>query len=824
MSSAKKIVSYEEPSLERLERLILSDEIDKATKQSLKAYKDKIVNGLVKVDYEVDGFGRFKQKAVRSGVKTAIAESTYYSGTLMMRVVRALVFEEKYDDLDICNASGAIMTQLFKKYGLECPYLDKYVSDREGCLSKVMEELNITRATAKTIFIEIFFGGSGKISAMNELVPTEDFELPKICRKLSKEYKKNIEALLELEDFQPIKKFVEKKNKDKDPHTGQYASLIYHEEERKVLEAIYSYIVEKAKDIEHPTGALIFDGLHVRKEFSVKKHLNTIQANILIKTGYEIKLEVKDFGITDEDREKYLAEEQLSYEAKKELFEKNRFKVDSKFVRFDETEDEEENLIFYDKTSFTNANEDWIEDGKLFLKHWYEDTKKRRYDRIELACVKPENRRPNVFYAFPKFNYARLTSSSTLEQKAANIAYFCDYVLLLVEDNKAYLPWMLNWLADSFQNPDSKGSTPIAVVLYGRQGCGKSWLVEKVMKALLGRQFVHRTSTPMANGDVLHDFNKSLRHKIFIEFAEINLKTHAQLADRIKELITTDYHNITLKGKDSIQTRATDRDIFTTNNAYSLMIEKDDRRYSAFQVSDRRKGDSAYWNEFFDKLKDTNFISDISEFLLTRDISKVCLRDSRPITAYYQRLKTNSLPVELDFMKDLFIYSDPVDFSDSIVDGKMSISSAELFQIYNNWREKQKLDRNITQKMFYSNMLGKCGDYGIDARHTNTGNSFDIDTTFLKKKLFQEYGLQEEVIHIPLSKPVQEEKVEEKVEEKIDIASTVEDIRRRFREAQEKKRKKLEEKEERLKKEKTGPAFIEALVEIREKCYESDDE
>jgi hypothetical protein len=778
----------------------MSEELDRRTTQALSAYKDKIQkDGLVKVEYTVEGFGRFKQKAVRAGQKSSMAAGTAYSGTMMMRVIRALVFEEKYEDLDICNASGTIMTQLFKKYGLECPYLDKYVADREACLSKVMKELEIERATAKNIFIEIFFGGSGKVSAMNELLPTDEIELPKICRKISKEYKSNIESLLEMKDFAELKAFVDAKD-DKEKHFGQYASIIYHEEERHVLEAIFSYITEKANDIKNPVGALIFDGLHVRKEFEVKKHLKKIEAAVLVKTGYDIKVEVKDFGVTDEDRKKYLSEDDISYEAQKELFEKTRFKVDSKFVRYDESLSgpTDEDLVIYDKSNFQTANEDWIPKATGFLVNWFSDPKKRKYDRIELSYVKTENRRPNVFYACPKFAYLKFSSSSSAQKRAENIAFFTDYIKCLAEDKEEYTGWFLDWLADIFQNPDTKGKTPTSVILWGSQGSGKSFLTEELMRAILGHKFVHRTSNPIGNGDVLHDFNKSLRHKILIEFAEINLKTHAPLNDRIKDLITANYHNITLKGKDSIQTLATERYIFTTNNSYSLVVEKDDRRYAAFHVSNRLCGNTEYWNTFSDKLLDTDFISDISEFLLTRDISKVCLRDSRPITSYYKMLKTNSLAVELDFMKDLVIFSDPMETLDMVnKDGILEVSSSELFSIYNTWRDKQRLDKTVTQKMFYSNMLSKCSEYGVAAKHTNTGSVFRVDTNLLKKKLSSEYGIEEEIINIPLSRPVFEEPVVE-----VEEVKQPEDICARFASAMktliEKEAEKLKQKEEKI--------------------------
>lgn len=769
MMSQQKIISYEQPSITRLEQILQAECLTKYTVQALKSYKQKLdmSTGLVKVEYTVDGFGRFKQSAVTKGAKT------YYTGTQMEKTIRGLLFEEAYDDLDIVNASGNIMYQLFEKNKLESPYLKKYVTDRETCLQKVMNELKCERITAKGIFIEIFFGGTGKVSAMWELDPSEKVKLPKICKKLSEEYKTNVEALLELPEFAKIRTFVYDKvmkEEKTEAHFGKYAAYIYQDEERKVLECIVEYVKRKGKKIDNVVGALIFDGLHVRKEFEVKKVLGKIEEYILSQTGYSLKLEVKDFGITIEDREKYLScsAENLTYEAKKALFEKTRFKIRSsskQFVCYDESlsGETEENLVMYDKNNFTTAFEDWVEEGKQFLTEWYQDTKKRCYDRIEFACVKPENQLKNVFYAFPKFVYTKYEPSVSSSQRKENIAFFVDYINCLAEDNSEYGEWILDWLADLFQNPDTKGATPISVVLYGKQGSGKSWLTD-VVASILGLKFVHRTSNPTRNGDVLHDFNKALRHKLLIEFAEINMKIHAPLSDRIKDLITADYHEIVFKNKDSALTKATERCLFTTNHSNSIVIEKGDRRYCAFNVSERLVGKSEYWNSFADKLQNQEFIADIADFLLHRDISKVCLRDTRPLTSYYKMLQVNSLPVELDFIKDIVLYSIPVSLDGYEENGQIRISSTELFSSYSTWRDSQKLDRNVTNKSF-TMKIQTMGDYGISLHRTSACMEYRIDTDALKNKLFQEYGIETELV-VSLSKP--EPKVEPKIEPKVE--------------------------------------------------------
>jgi hypothetical protein len=82
------------------------------------------------------------------------------------------------------------------------------------------------------------------------------------------------------------------------------------------------------------------------------------------------------------------------------------------------------------------------------------------------------------------------------------VDYFVDYLKLLVEDRQEYVEWMTMWLADILVNPDDKGNQPVAVVLWGEQGAGKT-LLRELMSHLLGARLVHHTDDPLKNGDIL---------------------------------------------------------------------------------------------------------------------------------------------------------------------------------------------------------------------------------------------------------------------------------------------------------------------------------
>ena len=61
---------------------------------------------------------------------------------------------------------------------------------------------------------------------------------------------------------------------------------------------------------------------------------------------------------------------------------------------------------------------------------------------------------------------------------------------------------MVMWIADILVNPHDKGNQPIAVILWGEQGAGKTCLRE-LMSQLLGARLVHHTDNPLKNGDIM---------------------------------------------------------------------------------------------------------------------------------------------------------------------------------------------------------------------------------------------------------------------------------------------------------------------------------
>ena len=800
-----KIASHEKPSIANIEKVMASGHLTAYEKQALKSYKQKIdeKTGYVQVKYEVDKFGRFKNFAVKTKYRTV------YTATSMRVEIRNALFKDKYDDLDIANASGCVMLKIFEKMKLPTRFLKMYVENREEFLQMIMKHLDVWRPTAKDIMIEIFFCGSGNKSMYWELNPLVKYTLPPVVEELKKEFHENLEKLVEMKEYADIRNYcVENKEaKGEEAWIGTFSAMLYQDEERKILDVLNTEIcrIGKERKIQHPVGALIFDGLHVDKAMNIIEIVEQLESHIHSKTGYKLKLEIKPMELTPEQEEKYLGNTPLTYEARREWFERTHFKTNTGKKLFhrihdcdpnSKDDDDNNDLQSYEKGIFSTINEDLFEGAVDFFKEWFFDPEKRKYEDIDYSCVKEENKKKNMYYAFPTLRFTHLLSSSTPEQRDKNIKDFKEYIKGLVEDNEDYVEWLENWIADILQNPDFKGATPISLILYSKQGTGKSSLTE-LMKRLLGKRCVYATETPTANGDVFHEFNSVAKYKLFFEIAEINMRTSSTIADQVKGFITSHTRRITHKGFDPIEVKSTDRIVFTTNNIMSMFIEKSDRRMCAFHVSEKLlenpELNTKYWEEFYAKLNDNNFIKDIADYLLGINLTNYNLKDNRPKTKYYKSLIQFSMPVELDFLREKLLYNNDEfddcrtvkkDLNGKVVkdkDGKVipteifKFGSQKLFESYCEWRKNVlKAKDDITSKAFKIRME-QFESYGISHKHDADCNVFIVNRDKLKSELFKDFSIEEEpsikkvlTEMKPKPKPVEEKKADvvEVVEEK----------------------------------------------------------
>lgn len=241
-----------------------------------------------------DVFGLYRVYGVCSGVKGSSAIS-------FMRELRAALYSDKYYDIDIINAHPHFMYAITKGVTL-----GEYINNREKYLSEVIETANVSRDTAKQLFIMMGYGGSYKtwyetnapdvkptkfvVDYYNEMNESRDIIINhftnkiKTDRTINKVYFRKPDGL---DHNVKLKKIViadsyasEKGKKDEYACINAAISKCMQWCEIEVIKMVYNYLQNQGVDISRLSYQ--FDGFMILKEDVDKLgiDINTLVQNI----------------------------------------------------------------------------------------------------------------------------------------------------------------------------------------------------------------------------------------------------------------------------------------------------------------------------------------------------------------------------------------------------------------------------------------------------------------------------------------------------------------------------------------------------------------
>jgi hypothetical protein len=150
-------------------------------------------------------------------------------------------------------------------------------------------------------------------------------------------------------------------------------------------------------------------------------------------------------------------------------------------------------------------------------------------------------------------------------------------LLWLTQEDAAGVHWLKNWMAAKVQDPARVPKT--AVVFSGAPGSGKDTFA-KIMMAMLGPE----NCAKISRRNLENRFNARWINKLFVFANEVVTKEHyVDIAENLKEYITSDYTEIEGKGENQRTQRNRLAWAFASNDPVSpVLVERGDRRYSVF--------------------------------------------------------------------------------------------------------------------------------------------------------------------------------------------------------------------------------------------------
>ena len=275
-----------------------------------------------------------------------------------------------------------------------------------------------------------------------------------------------------------------------------------------------------------------------------------------------------------------------------------------------------------------------------FLDKWLDDEYMKTYSFIDLfppPLTTPKDTF-NLWTEFPilKVEYDETADTSLIHQHFKIMGGgFKDVVYdnkgepsKELEDlnKKPVYEYLLDYFAHIVKYPARK--TEVCILLKGLQGAGKSFVSEKVLDKLIGKnRIVSHSSCDKAFGRF-----SDLRGMLLCVLNEASGKDTHALADTLKDAITAPKVQVEKKGIDTIPANCYCNFIFTTNGFNAVHIPVDDRRFLAIACCNSKKNNKAYFDALLVAVETPKIMRKFYEELIKRPIKDFHPSNDRPFT------------------------------------------------------------------------------------------------------------------------------------------------------------------------------------------------
>ncbi len=321
-------------------------------------------------------------------------------------------------------------------------------------------------------------------------------------------------------------------------------------------------------------------------------------------------------------------------------------------------------------------------EDKEFASLWLKSSKRKVYSSIDFDFSR-EAQHKEVFNLFTGFKY------DNIEKNDESIDFFLDHLKYICQTDECY-NYLINLFSHMVQKPGIKTMT--ATVIYGVQGIGKNSITYPLEKIFEGYTFQTADIEKITGG-----FNSFLLGKLLVIGDEIKAKAK-NVADELKNSITSRTINITYKGKDTITSTNYINYIFTTNNELAFKIDPEGRRFFMIECPEEKKT-KEYFDEYYYKLENEQYLANIYHYLKNIDLSNFNIRNI-PKTDYKKANIANNLPPYIKMIYDNYhgFLDIPLCDEDTTDIPPVKRTARQLYDLSKEYCEYKHIQPNYTSK------------------------------------------------------------------------------------------------------------------------------
>lgn len=246
-------------------------------------------------------------------------------------------------------------------------------------------------------------------------------------------------------------------------------------------------------------------------------------------------------------------------------------------------------------------------------KMWLQSKHRRSYPRGVIFA--PNRETPGAYNHWQGFS---VPFADAADAEAGCRLFLKHLREVVCNGNDDYYRYNLGWLAHMVQKPEEKPG--VAVVYKGRKRIGKDTVFDYV-----GRLFKSHYVTVAKQDHMTGKFNAHQEKCLLLHVQEGFWAGNKEADSSLKYLITSEMVQIEPKGVNAFQVPSVLRLFISSNESWVVPASEDEGRYFVLNVSDKRKGDFAYFEALRDEMNG-NGPSCLLTYLMNYDLSEFRVR------------------------------------------------------------------------------------------------------------------------------------------------------------------------------------------------------
>jgi hypothetical protein len=654
----KSFTLTEYPNIKLLDNIFRHPDIYDADRKRIRKYCDlAIKEGKINITYKKKSkYGRYYPE-----------DGSIISGIYMWRKLRASMFADTEYDVDIKSCHFQILfndtkdkmelnnlaelinnrNELFKLFYINDDAIQRYNSKYSTDWNK--------KDILKKLLTRNLYGGLFENWVKEFQLEEGEYEVPEWYYKVKEDIQQGLNILQDFNkllfqdikndcltdvkekwEYQQLQNRTDKRKKipvfNPDEHSVPKPKLLsryFQERESNIIDNVYDYIKKHFKI--SPT-VYCYDGLQFFKNDipNPDEFINKINSN------FDVVFEIKDFDdkLKEIEKEKETVyfdnnEFNMMEIGKEEYFNKYYFRINAL-----------DGMCYINNDGFLVAIKNETSHFAKIKNFWEEykwSQNVREYFSYGTYPCK-ELCPPEHYNLWTGFDVSKMDCTN---ERSFDI--ILDHFKVVANFNDLVYEYLLNYFAWLFQKPHKK--TEVCLLIQGKQGAGKTTLVEDLLKKMMGIKYVFNTCDI---DKIIGKFNSSIAGKLMTILNEASGKDTYSVIEKIKDSITRKDVSIEHKGHDPVAVTDYCNYCYTTNNVKPLPIGEDDRRFQVIECSDKYKGDTEYFNKLYDAIDNDEIVKSLYNFLIKRDISKFNPSRDRVVTEATTDLhELNREPVDM---------------------------------------------------------------------------------------------------------------------------------------------------------------------------------